>query len=411
MAPFENIRIAFGALRAHPMRSLLTMLGIIIGVAAVIAMVAVGAGAQVRVAEQIRTLGANLLMIQPGAGQEGSARLAGGTRHTLSEDDAAAIGGQVPGVLVAAPSVRGSGQLVHGNRNWNTVVNGTRPDYFIAREWPLDRGRSFSEQEARIAAKVATLGASVAKVLFAEADPLGQTIRIAEVPFQVIGVLAAKGPAGDGSDQDDVVFVPISTAKLRLLGGAHQVSRGSLNYILVKVADALAMESVQAEIRGLLRDRHRLSAGAPDDFQVSNPAAAMAAQHEATRTLSFLLAAIASVSLLVGGISIMNIMLVSVTERTREIGLRLAVGARRRDIRRQFLAEAVALCLVGGAFGIVAGVAGAALLSRLAGWAVFIGPEAVAAAVLFAAAIGIFFGYYPASKASRLDPIEALRFE
>ncbi len=387
------------------------MLGIIIGVAAVIAMVAVGAGAQVRVTEQIRTLGTNLLMVQPGAASEGGARRAGGTRHTLTEADAAAIGGGVPGVLVAAPSVRGTAQLVHGNRNWNTVVNGTRPDYFIAREWPLDKGRPFSAQETRTAAKVAILGASVAKVLFAEGDRLDQTIRIADVPFQVIGVLAAKGPDGSGRDQDDIVFVPISTAKLRLLGGAHQVSRGSLSYILVKVADAEAMESVQAEITGLLRDRHRLAAGVPIDFQAWNPAAAMAAQHEATRTLSVLLAAIASVSLIVGGISIMNIMLVSVNERTREIGLRLAVGARRRDIRRQFLAEAVALCLVGGALGIVVGVAGAALLSRLAGWAVFIGPEAVAAAVLFAATIGIFFGYYPASKASRLDPIEALRFE
>ncbi|MEX1205218.1 MAG: ABC transporter permease [Dongiaceae bacterium] len=411
MAPLESVRIAFGALRAHPMRSLLTMLGIIIGVAAVIAMVAVGAGARVRVAEQIRTLGTNLLMVEPGAAQEGGARLAGGTRHTLTEDDAAAIGGHVPGVLAAAPSVRGTGQVVHGNRNWNTVVNGTRPDYFIAREWPLDEGRAFSAEETRTAAKVVVLGARVANSLFAEESPLGQIVRVANVPFQVIGVLAAKGPDGSGRDQDDVVFVPIATAKLRLFGGAHQVDRGSLNYVLVKVGDVAAMDSVRAEIRGLLRDRHRLPAGAPDDFQIWDPAASVAAQHEATRTLSFLLAAIASVSLVVGGISIMNIMLVSVTERTREIGLRLAVGARRRDIRRQFLAEAVALCLVGGALGIAAGVAGAALLSRLAGWAVFIGPEAVAAAALFAAAIGIFFGYYPAAKAARLDPIEALRFE
>ena len=411
MAPFESLRIAFGALRAHPLRSLLTMLGIIIGVAAVITMVAVGAGAQVRVAEKIRTLGTNLLMIQPGAAREGGARLAGGSRHTLTEDDAAAIGGQVPMVLAAVPSVRGTGQVVRGNRNWNTTLNGTRPDYFRAREWPLEMGRTFSGQDTRNAAKVATLGATVAKALFGDADPLGQTIRIADVPFEVVGVLAAKGPSGSGRNQDDIVFVPISTAKLRLLGGAHQVNRGSLNYILVKVVDDAAMAPVRAEIRGLLRDRHRLAEAAPDDFQIWDPAASLAAQHEASRTLGFLLAAIASVSLLVGGISIMNIMLVSVTERTREIGLRLAVGARRRDIRRQFLAEAVALCLVGGALGIVVGIGGAALLSRLAGWAVFIGPEAVAAAVLFAALVGIFFGYYPAAKAARLDPIDALRFE
>jgi putative ABC transport system permease protein len=374
-------------------------------------MVAVGAGARVRVAEQIRTLGANLLMVQPGAAQTSGVRLGGGTAHTLTEDDAIAIAEQVPGVVVAAPSVRGAQQVVHGNRNWNTTINGTTPDYFEAREWPTEKGLIFSAQEVGTVAKVAILGASVAEGLFAEADPLGAIVRIGEVPFEVIGVLAAKGQSGSGNDQDDVIFVPITTAKLRLLGGANQVTRASLNYVLVKVVNADAMATVQAEIEGLLRDRHRLLANAPDDFKVWNPAAAMAARHEATRTLSFLLAAIASVSLIVGGISIMNIMLVSVSERTREIGLRLALGARRRDIRRQFLTEAVALSLAGSVLGIVCGVIGAALLSRLAGWGVFIGPEAVVAAVLFAGIVGIFFGYYPAVRASRLDPIEALRSE
>ncbi len=411
MAPMENVSMAVSALRAHPLRSLLTMLGIIIGVAAVITMVAVGAGAQVRVAQQIRTLGTNLLMVQPGAARDGGARLARGTRHTLTEDDAEAIGQMVPGVLVAAPSVRRGAQVVHGNRNWNSVVNGTHAEYFIAREWSFDMGRSFTTVEGKSAAKVAILGASVAAALFQENDPVGQAIRIDNAPFQVIGVLAQKGASGDGRDQDDIVFVPLSTAKLRLFGSAHQVNRNALNYILVKVVNAGAMDRVTAEIEGLLRDRHGLSGDVPDDFTVSNPSAAMAAHHEATRTLSFLLAAIASVSLVVGGISIMNIMLVSVTERTREIGLRLAIGARRRDIRRQFMAEAVVLCLIGGLLGILLGVAGATLLAKLAGWAVFIGPEAVAAAVLFAAAVGVFFGYYPALKASRLDPIEALRFE
>jgi putative ABC transport system permease protein len=394
------------------MRSLLTMLGIVIGVSAVIAMVAVGAGAQLRVDEQIRTFGANLLMVLPGATQAGGVRLAGGTRHTLTEDDTAAIGAQVPGVISAAPSVRGTQQVVHGNRNWNTVVLGTRPDYLTAREWPAERGRIFTDEEIQSAAKVATLGATVAVALFADADPREEIIRIGEVPFRVVGVLAAKGgPFGAGNDQDDVIFVPISTAKLRLLGGASQVNRASLNSILVKMADADVMPTAKADIAGLLRDRHHLSADAPDDFRVWDPAAVMAAQHEATRTLSFLLAAIASVSLLVGGISIMNIMLVSVTERTREIGLRLALGARRRDIRRQFLAEAIVLSLVGAVLGTVVGIAAAALLSRLAGWEVFIGPEAIIAAVLFAAAVGTFFGYYPAVRASRLDPIEALRIE
>jgi putative ABC transport system permease protein len=407
----ENLWIALGALRAHPMRSLLTMLGIIIGVATVITMVGVGAGAQARVQEQIRSLGANLLMVQPGAARSGATRLAGGTRQTLTEDDADAIATQISGVIIAAPSVRGAKQVVHGNRNWNTVINGTLPGYFIARDWSVKNGRSFSAQEMRTAAKVAILGDSVAKALFAKADPTGAIIRIAEIPFRVVGVLALKGTSGVGKNQDDVIFVPISSAKLRLFGGANQVNFGSVNYILVKFSNNAAMPTVQTEIKGLLRDRHRLSHQAPDDFTVWSPSAAMVAQHEAARTLGFMLAAIASVSLIVGGISIMNIMLVSVTERTREIGLRLALGARRRDIRRQFLTEAVALSLVGCIAGIVLGIAGALLLSKLAGWVIFIGPEAIVAAAFFAAAIGIFFGYYPAVRASRLDPIEALRVE
>jgi putative ABC transport system permease protein len=350
-------------------------------------------------------------MIEPDAARTGTVRLAAGTGHTLSEDDAKSIARQIPGVLSAAPSVRGTAQLVYGNRNWNTVVNGTEPDYFAAREWSAGQGRIFSALEVERAAKVAVLGASVAEGLFQEAEATGSIVRIADVPFEVVGVLVAKGPSGAGRDQDDVVFVPISTAKLRLLGGANQVNQGSLNYILVKVANAAAMPAVEAEIGGLLRDRHQLPENFPDDFNVWNPAAAMSAQHEATRTLGFLLAAIASVSLIVGGISIMNIMLVSVTERTREIGLRLALGARQRDIRRQFLAEAVSLSLAGSLIGITLGIAGAALLSTLAGWSVFIGPEAVIAAVFFAALVGVFFGYYPAVKASRLDPIEALRYE
>jgi putative ABC transport system permease protein len=409
MTPQESLWIAFGALRAHPMRSLLTMLGIIIGVSAVIAMVAVGAGAQVRVEQQIRSLGANLLMVQPGAARKDGAHLKSGTRHTLTENDAVAIAA-IPDVIVAAPSVRGAKQVVHGNRNWNTVVNGTWPTYFTAREWSIKRGRLFSQQDTQMASKVAILGASVAKALFTKADPIDKIIRIADVPFRVIGQLAVKGTSGSGTDQDDVIFVPISTAKLRLLAEISQVNPGSVDYILVKVADG-SMASTEAAIKGLLRDRHLLPHNAPDDFKVWNPAAAMSAQHETTRTLSFLLAAIASISLIVGGISIMNIMLVSVTERTREIGLRLALGARRRDIRRQFLTEALTLSLIGGVLGIVLGIASAALFSKLAGWVAFIGPEAVLAAVLFAAIVGVFFGYYPAVKASRLDPIDALRFE
>jgi putative ABC transport system permease protein len=411
MSFLESIRIAIRALRANGLRSLLTMLGIIIGVASVITMVAVGEGAHTRVAEQIRTLGSNLLMVVPGAAREGGARLGLGSRHTLTEADAAAIRQEIPIVDVASPAVRDMAQVVHGNRNWSTNVTGTGPDYFIAREWPVALGQTFTRKDVRAAAKVAVIGASVAKALFEEADPLGRLIRIADVPITVVGVLARKGPSGTGRDQDDVIFVPISTAKLRLMGGAHEINRAAVAYILVKVANARAVDLAEHQIASLLRQRHRVRSKAEDDFEVRNPAAAMAAQHAATRTLTFLLGAVASVSLIVGGISIMNIMLVSVTERTREIGLRLAVGARRRDIRNQFLLEAITLCILGGLLGILLGVGAAVAVAEMAGWPVFIGPEALVLAAGFAAAVGVFFGFYPALKASRLDPIEALRSE
>jgi len=407
----ESIRVALRALAAHPLRSLLTMLGIIIGVAAVITMVAVGSGAQVQIAQQIRTLGANLLMVQPEAAREGGARLAGGTRHTLTDADAEAIGAEVSGVASAAPSVRGTAQIIHGNRNWNTTVNGTTPDYFLAREWTIAEGRGFSLSETRGAAKVALLGATVADSLFGDQPAIGAMIRILGTPFEVVGVLEAKGTSGTGRDQDDVAFVPISTARLRLMGGAHQVNREAVNYVLVKAVHEQLMGAVENDIRLLLRDRHGLSDEAEDDFRVWNPVAAMAAQQAAARTFSILLAAVASISLIVGGISIMNIMLVSVTERTREIGLRLAVGARRRDIRSQFLTEAVILCIAGGAIGVTLGIVGAITVAELSGWATYIGLEAIVLAVGFAALVGVFFGFYPALKASRLDPIEALRFE
>ncbi len=411
MSYLESIRIAIRALRSNRLRSGLTMLGIIIGVAAVITMVAVGEGAHARIAQQIRTLGANLLMVVPGAAQKDGARLKLGSRDSLTELDAVAIKQEIPGVEIAAPSVRGTAQIVHADRNWNAVVNGTEPDYFIAREWPIASGRSFTGEEVGGAAKVAVLGATVAHALFDKVAPLGAIIRIAGVPVTVVGVLARKGPSGLGQDQDDVVFVPISTAKLRLFGEARAVNPGAVNYVLVKVRSAGAMATAEHQITALLRQRHHIWGEANNDFEVRNPAAAMAAQTAATRTLSFLLAAVASVSLIVGGISIMNIMLVSVTERTREIGLRLAVGARRRDVRDQFLVEAIALCILGGMTGILLGIGSAIAVAKIAGWPVFIGPEAVALSMAFAAAIGIFFGFYPAHKASRLDPIEALRLE
>ena len=411
MMVWESFGIALRSLRANKMRSFLTMLGIIIGVASVITMVAVGAGAQTQVREQIRSLGANVLMVLPGAAREGGVRRESGSRHTLTESDSRAIGTQLPQVQAAAPSIRGAHQIVRGGRNWNTTVNGTTADYFVIREWALAAGRHFAPSEEEGAGKVALIGATIAKQLFEKDDPVGGEIRISSVPFEIIGVLAEKGPSGSGQNQDDIIFVPISSAKLRLMGSASAVNREAVAYILVKAVSDEAMRPATAQIESLLRQRHRIPPDGDNDFQVHNPAAAMAAQRASTTTIAWLLAAIASVSLIVGGISIMNIMLVSVTERTREIGLRLAVGARRRDIRNQFLTEAVALCVLGGIIGLVFGIGAAWGVARLAGWPIFIGTDAVAFAVLFAAGIGIFFGYYPARKAARLQPVEALRSE
>jgi putative ABC transport system permease protein len=411
MMLLESFGIALRSLRANKMRSFLTMLGIIIGVASVITMVAVGAGAQTQVAQQIRSLGANVLMVIPGAAREGGVRKESGSRHTLTESDTAAIRSQLPRAQAAAPAIRAAHQIVRGPRNWNTTVNGTTADYFVIRDWALSAGRQFSRTDEQGAGKVALIGASVAKQLFDKDDPVGGEIRIASVPFEVVGVLAEKGPSGAGQNQDDVVFVPISTAKMRLMGSASEVNREAVAYILVKAVSDEAMRTAQSEIEALLRQRHRIASDAESDFQVNNPAAAMAAQRASTTTIAWLLAAIASVSLVVGGISIMNIMLVSVTERTREIGLRLAVGARRRDIRRQFLTEATTLCILGGLIGIALGTAASWCIARLANWPIFLGADAALFAIAFAAAVGISFGYYPARKAARLEPVEALRAE
>jgi putative ABC transport system permease protein len=410
MMLIESFAIALRSLRANKMRSFLTMLGIIIGVASVITMVAVGAGAQTRVADQIRTLGSNVLMVIPGAARDEGARRESGTIHTLTTDDSVAIG-QIPEVRASAPSVRRSAQIVHADKNWNATVNGTTSDYFIIRDWALSSGRQFTTSDQDGAGKVAILGATVAKQLFNSADPIGGEIRIESVPFEVVGVLAKKGQSGEGRDQDDIVFVPFSTAKMRLIGGASGVNRDSVAYILTKATSDETMEPAKRQIEALLRQRHRLKEDQEPDFQVTDPAGVMAAQRASTTTMAWLLAAIASVSLIVGGISIMNIMLVSVTERTREIGLRLAIGARRRDIRNQFLTEAMTLCFFGALIGIVIGAATSIVISRLTGWPVFLGMDAMVLAVAFAAAVGVFFGYYPARKAARLEPVEALRSE
>jgi len=407
----DSLRVAWRALRVNKMRSMLTALGIIVGVAAVVCMVSVGAGAQAQVSEKIRTLGANLLLITPGAQSSGAVRMEAGTRHTLTEEDALAIRRNMPTVQVAAPVLSRRTQVVAGNKNWATLVAGVNSDYFIAREWPIREGRAFSSDELGSGGKVAVIGDLIAEELFAGKATLGEVVRIGNVPFTVVGVLDKKGQGAMGRNQDDVIFVPLSTAKSRVLGAVRGNTRDALDFIVVKVADAAGLPEVQTDIKALLRQRHQLRKEAADDFNIENPSDVLSAREGATRTLGYLLIAVASVSLLVGGISIMNIMLVSVTERTREIGLRMAVGARRRDIRRQFLIEAVTLALVGGLIGAAIGAAGAVSIAWQAEWPILISPWAIVLACGFSGLVGIVFGFYPAWRASRLDPMVALRYE
>jgi putative ABC transport system permease protein len=403
-------RIALRALAVNKLRSGLTMLGIIIGVAAVIVMVAVGAGAQARVEEQIRALGSNLLLILSGARTQGGVRLAVGSSYTLSEDDALGINRELR-EATAAPALRGGAQVIWGNSNWSTQIYGTTPEYLHVREWRLASGRIFEPAEMSGAGKVCIVGQTVVRELFGGDDPVGQVVRIKRVPFTVIGVLENKGQSMMGSDQDDIILVPIATARSRVLGAANLAKQRAVSTIWVKVADGYDTQAAEEQVRALLRQRHRLQPGAEDDFSLRNLAEVMAAQEASSRVLALLLAAVASVSLVVGGIGIMNIMLVSVTERTREIGLRMAVGARTRDILGQFLVEAVTLSLIGGLAGVLLGVGGALLVAQFAGWQILLSGKAVALAVAFAFAIGVFFGFYPARKAARLNPVEALRFE
>jgi putative ABC transport system permease protein len=403
-------RIALRALSVNKLRSALTMLGIIIGVAAVIVMIAVGAGAQARVEEQIRALGSNLLLIMSGARTQGGVRLGVGSNFTLSEDDAIAINREIAEAL-AAPALRGGAQVIWGNSNWATQIYGTTPEYLGVREWTLEAGRIFEAAEMSGAGKVCVVGQTVVRELFGGADPLGEVIRIKRVPFTVIGVLGTKGQSMMGTDQDDIILVPIATARSRVLGTANLARQRAVSTIWVKVAQGYDTRRVEEQVRALLRQRHRLQPGAEDDFSLRNLAELMAAQEASSRVLALLLAAVASVSLVVGGIGIMNIMLVSVTERTREIGLRMAVGARTRDILGQFLVEAVTLSLIGGLVGVLLGVGAALAVARFAGWQVVLSGEAVALAVAFALVIGVFFGFYPARRAARLNPVEALRFE
>ena len=406
----DCFQTALASLRANKLRTGLTTLGIIIGVAAVIAMVGVGKGAEKRIEEAIQGLGENVLFVRNGTSVSGGVRGGANSKVSLTEADAAAIEAQAPSVAIAAPTVRSSGQVISGNLNWFTTIYGVGDDYLRARDWVIGRGRTFNPQEERASAKVVIIGETIVEQLFGGQDPMGEIVRIQKIPFRVIGVTRAKGESSWGRDHDDVVFVPLSTAKSRMNVGERYRGR-YVRDITVKARSSNGLEAAEQEINDLLRQRHRIRPGQPDDFYVRNIAQYLEARAKSERTMSLLLAAVAGISLLVGGIGIMNIMLVSVTERTREVGLRMAVGARGRDILLQFVTEAVVVSLIGGVVGVVLGFGGSLVAARIAGWPVITSPLSAVIAMGFAAVVGIFFGYYPALKASRLDPIAALRHE
>jgi putative ABC transport system permease protein len=410
MSLWDSVLIAVRALRVNLLRSVLTTLGIVIGVASVIILVAVGTGASSEVDKQIKALGTNMLVVFPGSmrvmGRAGGA----GTDIPLSEVDVAGIRDKVPGVTAVAGQIEDSGPVVRGNTNWTSSLSGVHAEYAVVRDWPIASGRDLDAADVRSGAKVAILGATVAKEIFPGEDPVGAAIRIRNVPFEVIGVLAPKGQSVMGRDQDDIVLLPITTARLRV-SGKSQIQNDRVGRIYVKVDEGADMAEVQEDIENFLRQRRKTRAGAEDSFSVRNLAETMKARSEVLTTLSYLLAATSVISLIVGGIGIMNIMLVSVTERTREIGLRMAVGARRRDILLQFLVEAVSLCLLGGLIGIAIGVSASAVIAFAANWPVLVSPTVLGGALAAAAATGICFGLFPARRAAYLNPIDALRSE
>ena len=390
------------------MRSALTMLGIIIGVGAVITMLAVGTGASRRIAEQISSMGSNLLIVLPGATTAGGVRMGAGTQPTLTMADTDAIKRECPSVSDVAPVLNGVAQVVYGHQNWSTGIIGTTPSMLIVRDWPLSSGRPFTEQDVKSATKVCLLGQTVVDNLFGDANPVGQFIRIKNVPFVVIGVLATKGQSAQGQDQDDTIYVPVTTAQKKLFGTSFP---GMIRIMMVKAKSTEDLGPAERQINELLRQRHHIGPKQDNDFTVRNLTQIMQTAEQSTKVMTLLLGAIASVSLLVGGIGIMNIMLVSVTERTREIGIRMAIGAKTWDIRLQFIIEALTLSLIGGVAGIVAGISSSELISAIAGWTTIVSPFSILLAFGFSGVVGIFFGFYPAYKASLLDPIDALRYE
>jgi len=406
----HSVTIAVDALRINKMRSALTILGIVIGVAAVIAMVAVGSGAEERIRQQIASIGSNVIIVLPGSITASGIRLGSGNAVTLTTDDAKAIANDCPSVQAVAPSSRQGAQVVYGNSNWATSIQGTTPDYLAIRDLGIQSGSAFTDQDVDSDSKVALLGQTVVNNLFNGADPVGEVIRIKQVPFTVAGTLVPKGQSPTGQDQDDMVLLPISTAQKRVFG-VNQARADSVGSLIVQARGPDSIQSAQDEMRAVLRQRHHLQPGQDDDFTIRNLEEVFQAQETSSRVMSILLAAIASVSLIVGGIGIMNIMLVSVTERTREIGLRQAVGAKTKDILMQFLVEAVTLSILGGVVGILLGVLASKLISVFAQWSTLISPGAILLAFVFSALVGVFFGFYPARKAALLDPIEALRFE
>jgi putative ABC transport system permease protein len=405
MSILNILKVAMRSLNRNKLRSFLTMLGIIIGVGAVIAMMAVGRGAQSRIEEQIATLGTNVLMIFPGSSNQGGVRGGMGSMSTLTPDDLEAIKTQCTAVAMASPAIRTGGQIVYGDNNWASQIMGGTAEYFAIRNWPLSSGQYFTEADVRGATKVCVLGQTVVDNLFKGADCIGAVIRIKKLPFRVVGVLAMKGQSAQGSDQDDIIIAPFTTVQKKLMGVTF------LGTMLASAVSDNAMTEAQSQITELLRARHKIQAWEDNDFTVRSQTEIANAAESTTQVLTILLASIASISLLVGGIGIMNIMLVSVTERTREIGIRMSIGARGRDILFQFLIEAIVLSVFGGTIGVIIGVSASELISVLAGWPTVVSAMSVGMAFLFSAAVGIFFGFYPARKAAMLNPIDALRYE